>query len=166
MKNLSSVCGNGTSVVIPQISQSVGPEVDYEAELAVIISKACKNVSKNDALSYVLGYSCANDISARKWQGQTLGGGQWCFSKSFDTFCPLGPMLVSPSIIRNPNSLSISLTLNGNLVQNSNTSDMLFDVPSIISFLSQGTTLLPGTVILTGTPEGFLFFSFSFNLLF
>jgi len=141
-------------VVIPPVARVNGEEVDYEAELAVIIGKPCKDVSKERALDYVLGYTCANDISARKWQGPKLGSGQWCFSKGFDTFCPLGPVLVSPKLIPNPNALAISLDLNGKTMQNSSTKDMIFDVRSLISFLSQGTTLMPGTVILTGTPEG------------
>ena len=128
-------------------------EVDYECELAVVIGKACKNVSRKNALEYVLGYTCANDVSARDWQKQ-WGGGQWCRGKTFDTFCPLGPCLVTRDEIPNPNSLHISTKLNGNVVQDSNTSDMIFDVPALIEFLSGSSTLLPGTVILTGTPSG------------
>jgi len=153
-KNLGTIQNPSDPVVIPQVCRQNGPEVDYEVELAVVIGKPCKDVSKEDALNYVLGYTCANDISARKWQGQKLGGGQWCFSKSFDTFSPLGPVLVSPTEIPDPNSLDLSLELNGQTMQKSNTRDMIFDVKTLISFLSQGTTLHPGTVILTGTPEG------------
>ncbi|CAI2174405.1 5471_t:CDS:2 [Funneliformis geosporum] len=130
-------------------------QVDFEAELAIIIGKTCKNVDREDALQYVLGYTVGNDVSARKWQGKNLGSGQWCFSKGFDTFCPIGPQLVSPSIIKNPNSLRISTRLNDSqLLQNSNTSDMIFNVAELISFLSQGTTLQAGSLILTGTPQG------------
>ncbi|CAB4380407.1 hypothetical protein RhiirA5_356113 [Rhizophagus irregularis] len=131
-------------------------QVDYEAELAVIIGKDCKDVSKEDALQYVLGYTASNDVSARKWQDSRLGSGQWCFSKGFDTFCPIGPQLVSPSIIKDPNSLRIRTRLNDNnqLLQDSNTSDMIFNVAELISFLSQGTTLQAGSLILTGTPQG------------
>lgn len=153
-KNLGAAQNPFDPVVIPPVAQQNGEEVDFEAELAVVIGKACKDVTKEQALDYVLGYTCANDISARKWQNAKLGGGQWCFSKSFDTFAPLGPVLASPKIIPNPNALSISLELNGKVMQNSNTGDMVFDVRTLISFLSQGTTLMPGTVILTGTPEG------------
>jgi 2-keto-4-pentenoate hydratase/2-oxohepta-3-ene-1,7-dioic acid hydratase in catechol pathway len=128
-------------------------EVDYECELAVVIGKTCKNVSCENALDYVLGYTCANDVSARDWQKQ-WGGGQWCRGKTFDTFCPLGPCLVTRDEIPNPNSLRISTKLNGQVVQNSNTSDMIFDVPALIEFLSGSSTLLAGTVILTGTPSG------------
>lgn len=128
-------------------------EVDYECELAVVIGCACKNVSREKALDYVLGYTCANDVSARDWQIKK-GGGQWCRGKSFDTFAPLGPCLVTPDEIPNPNALTIRTILNGRVVQDWNTQDMIFDVPSLIEFLSGSTTLLPGTVILTGTPHG------------
>ena len=128
-------------------------EVDYECELAVIIGKTCKNVSRKNALEHVLGYTCANDVSARDWQIKH-GGGQWCRGKSFDTFCPLGPCLVTRDEIPNPNSLRLRTLLNGHAVQDSNTSDMIFDIPALIEFLSGSTTLLPGTVILTGTPQG------------
>jgi 2-keto-4-pentenoate hydratase/2-oxohepta-3-ene-1,7-dioic acid hydratase in catechol pathway len=128
-------------------------EVDYECELAVVIGKTCRNASKKNALEYVLGYTCANDVSARDWQKQ-FGGGQWCRGKSFDTFCPLGPCLVTRDEIPDPNTLRIRTLLNGQTMQDSNTSDMIFDVPTLIEFLSGSTTLIPGTVILTGTPSG------------
>lgn len=128
-------------------------EVDYECELAVVIGRACKNVSREDALKYVLGYTCANDVSARDWQIRK-GGGQWCRGKFFDTFAPLGPCIVTTDEITNPNTLGIRTILNGDTVQDWNTNDMIFDVPSLIEFLSGSTTLLPGTVILTGTPQG------------
>jgi 2-keto-4-pentenoate hydratase/2-oxohepta-3-ene-1,7-dioic acid hydratase in catechol pathway len=128
-------------------------QVDYECELAVVIGRTCKNVRPEQALDYVLGYTCANDVSARDWQIKR-GGSQWSRGKTFDTFAPLGPALVTPEDIPNPNALRISTRLNGELVQDSNTSDMIFDVREIIAFLSGSTTLLPGTVILTGTPEG------------
>lgn len=140
----------GDPIVIPKVAPG---EVDYECELAVIIGKAAKNVARAEALKYVLGYTCANDVSARRWQ-KDRGGKQWCRGKSFDTFCPLGPCLVTPDDIPNPNDLKIKTILNGNTMQDSTTADMIFDVPSLISFLSEGTTLLPGTVILTGTPQG------------
>lgn len=128
-------------------------KVDYECELAVVIGKTTKNVSKADALKHVLGYTCANDVSARDWQKHG-GGGQWCRGKSFDTFCPLGPVLVTADEIPDPNSLAIKTVLNGEVVQDWNTNDMIFDVPTLIEFLSGSTTLMPGTVILTGTPHG------------
>ncbi|MDA0738630.1 MAG: fumarylacetoacetate hydrolase family protein [Nitrospirae bacterium] len=140
----------GDAIVIPKVAPG---QVDYECELAVIIGKTAKNVSPDEALDYVLGYTCANDVSARRWQKEG-GGKQWCRGKSFDTFCPLGPCIVTPDDIPNPNNLKITTTLNGETMQDSTTADMIFDVPTLISFLSEGTTLLPGTVILTGTPQG------------
>ncbi|MFB3145920.1 MAG: fumarylacetoacetate hydrolase family protein [Nitrospirales bacterium] len=137
-------------IVIPNIAPG---QVDYECELAVVIGKTAKNVPRSEALDYVLGYTCANDVSARRWQKEG-GAKQWCRGKSFDTFCPLGPCVVTPDDIPNPNNLKITTTLNGETMQDSTTSDMIFDVPTLISFLSEGTTLLPGTVILTGTPQG------------
>ena len=141
----------GLPILLPRHLRS--DEVDYECELAVVIGKPCKNVSPEHALDYVLGYTCANDVSARDHQIK-LGGGQWCRGKFFDTFAPLGPRLVTPASLPNPNALRIRTELNGETVQDSNTSDMAFDVPAIISYLSGSTTLLPGTVILTGTPSG------------
>ena len=128
-------------------------EVDYEAELAVVIGKRCKNVPRDRALEYVLGYTCANDVSARDWQNKK-GGSQWCRGKTFDTFAPLGPCLVTADEITNPNTLPIRTVINGEVLQDWNTDDMIFDVPALIEFLSGSTTLLPGTVILTGTPHG------------
>lgn len=128
-------------------------EVDYECELAIVIGKPCKNVSRADAFKYVLGYTCCNDVSARDWQIKR-GGGQWCRGKSFDTFSPLGPCIVTPDEIPNPNALGIRTILNGETVQDWNTDDMIFDIPTLIEFLSGSSTLLPGTVIITGTPHG------------
>jgi len=128
-------------------------EVDWECELAVVIGKRCKNVPREKALDYVFGYTAANDVSARDWQ-QKWGGGQFCQSKSFDTFCPLGPVLVTRDEIPNPNALQIKTVLNGQVMQDCNTNDMVFDVATLIEFLSGSKTLLPGTVILTGTPHG------------
>ena len=101
----------------------------------------------------VLGYTCANDVSARDWQKE-FGGSQWCRGKTFDTFAPLGPVIVTPDEIPNPGALAIRAILNGTVMQDSNTSDLIFDIPSLIEFYSGSTTLLPGTVILTGTPSG------------
>ena len=151
VKNTASVQNPGDPIEIPQKLPST--RVDYECELAVVIGRRCKNVSRANALDYVLGYTCGNDVSARDWQ-RDGGGGQWCQGKSFDTFCPLGPVLVTPDEIPNPNALRISTKVNGETLQDSSTSDMIFDVPTLIEFLSGSTTLLPGTVILTGTPSG------------
>jgi 2-keto-4-pentenoate hydratase/2-oxohepta-3-ene-1,7-dioic acid hydratase in catechol pathway len=119
----------------------------------VVIGRAAKNVPKERALEYVLGYTCANDVSARDWQKE-FGGSQWCRGKTFDTFCPLGPCLVTADELTEPNKLSIRTVLNGEVMQDWNTDDMIFDVPTLIEFLSGSTTLLPGTVVLTGTPHG------------
>lgn len=150
-KGINTLQHPGDPIEIP--TQFPSHEVDYECELAVVIGKPCKNVRKENALDYVLGYTCANDVSARDWQIKK-GGGQWCRGKYFDTFCPLGPCLVTPDEITDPNALTISTVLNGETVQDWNTNDMIFDVPTLIEFLSGSTTLLPGTVILTGTPHG------------
>lgn len=150
MKNLAAATGHLQPVVLPSICED---EVDYEGELAVIIGKPAKNVSKADALNHVLAYSAANDISARIWQAEK-GGSQWCRGKGFDTFAPIGPFAVTADDIPDPQTLDIKTMLNGEEVQHSNTKHMIFDVATLIAFLSEGTTLLPGTVILTGTPEG------------
>jgi len=150
-KGINTLLNPGESIQIPTHLRS--DEVDYECELAVVIGRACKNVSRQNALDYVLGYTCCNDVSARDWQIKR-GGGQWCRGKSFDTFSPLGPVLVTPDEIPNPNELKIRTVLNGQVMQDWNTNDMIFDVSTLIEFLSGSTTLLPGTVILTGTPHG------------
>ena len=151
MKGVGALQHPGEPIVLPRHLRS--DEVDYECELAVVIGKAAKNVPRARALEYVLGYTCANDVSARDWQ-KRFGGGQWCRGKTFDTFAPLGPRLVTRDEIANPNALSIATVLNGERVQDWTTSDMIFDVPHLIEFLSGSTTLVPGTVILTGTPHG------------
>jgi 2-keto-4-pentenoate hydratase/2-oxohepta-3-ene-1,7-dioic acid hydratase in catechol pathway len=150
-KALNSLQNPGDPIFIP--TRLASEQVDYECELAVVISRPCKNIDRAQALDFVLGYTCANDVSARDWQ-KKKGGGQWSRGKSFDSFCPLGPCLVTPDEIPNPNALAIRTILNGHTVQDWNTNDMIFDVPSIIEFLSGSTTLLAGTTILTGTPHG------------
>jgi 2-keto-4-pentenoate hydratase/2-oxohepta-3-ene-1,7-dioic acid hydratase in catechol pathway len=151
MKTSSSLQNPGDPIELPRTLRS--DKVDFECELAVVIGKACRNATRNNALSYVLGYTCGHDVSARDWQLQ-WGGSQWCRGKTFDTFCPLGPCLVTTDEITNPNELGIKTVLNGETMQDWNTNDMIFDVPTLIEFLSGSTTLLPGTVILTGTPHG------------
>jgi 2-keto-4-pentenoate hydratase/2-oxohepta-3-ene-1,7-dioic acid hydratase in catechol pathway len=152
MKGTNAVCAGGDAIILPRVLEST--EVDYECELAVVIGKGGKNITRKDALKHVLGYTCANDVSARDWQLRR-GGGQWIRGKTFDTFCPLGPCLVTPDEIPDgANSLSIKTILNGKTMQDWDTGDMIFDVPALIEFLSASTTLVPGTVILTGTPHG------------
>ena len=150
-KNPASVQHPDAPIVLPRWLSSA--KVDYECELAVVIGRAARNVPRAKALEHVLGYTCANDVSARDWQKEG-GGSQWCRGKSFDTFCPLGPCLVTSDDLPDPNLLRISTRVGGELLQDCTTADMIFDVPTLIEFLSGSTTLLPGTVILTGTPHG------------
>lgn len=122
-----------------------------------MIGKTCKDVPASSALDYIAGYTAGNDVSARSWQRDpALAGGvpQWCFSKGFDRWCPVGPMIVSPKVLDNAHGLSIKTWVNGELRQDSDTGDLLFGVPEIVAFVSQGTTLPKGTVIMTGTPAG------------
>jgi len=152
MKPPASVQDPGGPIELPRTLRS--DEVDYEVELAVVIGKACKNATRADALDHVLGYTCANDVSARDWQKTPRGGSQWCRAKGFDTFCPLGPWIVTPDELPDPGALTLRTRVNGDVLQESSTADMIFSVPELIEFLSGSTTLLPGTVILTGTPSG------------
>jgi len=150
IKATTSVIGAGDAIVLP----TAGPdEVDYEGELAVIIGRKAKNVSEKNAFDYIFGYTCANDVSARDWQNR-LQKKQWARGKSFDTFCPIGPWIVTREELPDPNRLKIRTTINGKEFQSSSTADMIFPVSRIISDLSRSMTLLPGTLILTGTPEG------------
>lgn len=150
LKGTNAVIGTGEAIRLPRAGAQ---EVDFEAELAIIIKRHAKNIRAEDALDYVLGYTCANDVSARDWQIRKQKK-QWARGKSFDTFCPLGPWVVTTDVLGAADNLNIEIEINGQVYQQSNTGDMIFDVPTIVSNLSQSCTLLPGTVILTGTPEG------------
>lgn len=150
-KNSGAIQNPGDNIILPRKLNS--DEVDYECELAFVLGKTAYNVSKENALDYVLGYTCANDVSARDWQ-LNGGGGQWCRGKTFATFCPIGPCLVTSDEITDPNALTIKTTLNGEVLQDWNTNDMIFDVPTLIEFLSSSTKLAAGTLVLTGTPQG------------
>lgn len=150
-KGVNSVQAPGAAIELPLRAESA--EIDYEGELVAIIGKQCKDVSRENALDYVLGYTCGNDVSSRDWQLKK-GGTQWCRGKSFDTFAPMGPCLVTADEIRDPSGLRIQTTVNGRVVQDASTSDMVRNVPALIEFLSQSTTLLPGTAIFSGTPHG------------
>ena len=143
----TAVIAPGEPVVLPEASA----QVDYEAELAVVIGRRAKKVNANRALDYVLGYTCINDISARDFQ---FADGQWQRGKSCDTFAPMGPTIVTADTISDPHKLSIKLVLNGQTMQDSNTDQFIFGVPELIEFLSQTITLEPGDVIATGTPSG------------
>ncbi|PTD06421.1 hypothetical protein HYE67_002251 [Fusarium culmorum] len=139
-----------TPTFLPKITQNDGSG-DYESELAVVIGKAAKNVSEENAMDYVLGYTAANDVSSRVSQ---LNQSQWCFSKGFDGACPIGPVLVSTSAVPDPSKLHIRGLKNGKVLQDCSLDDLIFSIPKLVSFLSQGTTLPAGTVIITGTPAG------------
>ncbi|MEM9065115.1 MAG: fumarylacetoacetate hydrolase family protein [Planctomycetota bacterium] len=155
-KNPASVTVHGAPIVIPACCNSEatgGEQVDYEAELAVVIGRQAKDVTESEALSCVLGYCCANDVSARWWQKHGSGG-QFNRGKSFDTFCPLGPVLTPAAEVSDPQKLEIVFRLNGEEMQRDTTANMVYPVAFLISELSRGTTLLPGTTILTGTPSG------------
>ncbi|MEM7807789.1 MAG: fumarylacetoacetate hydrolase family protein [Planctomycetota bacterium] len=151
IKSSNALAGPDAEVTLPGNSS----KVDYEAELAVVVGRDAKDVSEDDALDHVLGYTIANDVSARDWQkDEHLNGGQFARGKSFDGFCPLGPAIVTADDIDDPQSLDIAITLNGQTMQQSNTSDMIFSVRQIVASLSRTMTVRAGSVILTGTPSG------------
>lgn len=156
-KNPASACLHGDAIRIPAICRdgaTGGPEqVDFEAELAVIIGERCNDVPEARALEVVAGVTCANDVSARWWQKHGSGG-QFCRGKSFDTFCPLGPIVRTIDEIGDVQSLAIACRVAGETMQSASTSQMIFSVAKLIAELSTATTLLPGTTILTGTPSG------------
>ena len=143
----TAVIAPGEAVVVPATSQ----QVDYEAELAVVIGRRAKNVSRDQAYHHVLGYTAFNDVSARDFQ---FADGQWQRGKSCDTFAPMGQTIVTKDLIPDPHKLSIKLILNGQTMQDSNTDQLIFGVPELIEFLSETVTLEPGDVIATGTPPG------------
>jgi 2-keto-4-pentenoate hydratase/2-oxohepta-3-ene-1,7-dioic acid hydratase in catechol pathway len=144
----TTVIGPGDTI---EYSTKITTQVDFEAELAVVIGRPAKNVAEDDALSYVFGYTCGNDVSARDLQ---KGDGQWTRAKGLDTFCPLGPAIVTADEVPDPQTLPIRSVLNGTVMQDSTTSDMIFSVKHLIAYASAAFTLLPGDIIMTGTPEG------------
>lgn len=137
-----------------QIIPDAQSQLDYEGELTVVISKDGKDIPEAQALDYVLGYTVGNDVSARNFQLPPNSGGQFCYAKSFDGFAPIGPCIVSSSIIPDPQKLEYSTKVNGKVRQQTATSDMIWSVNQIIAHLSRGTTLRKGTIIMTGTPSG------------
>ncbi|WP_068773840.1 fumarylacetoacetate hydrolase family protein [Paenibacillus sp. FJAT-26967] len=143
----NALTGHNCDVPLPEVAK----EIDYEAELAIVIGKKAKDVRKEEVSSYIFGYTCANDLSARDLQRRT---NQWMIGKSCDGFAPLGPYLVTPGEVGDPNRLKIRSLVNGEVRQDSNTSDMIFNVEELVSYISHHMTLMPGDVILTGTPEG------------
>lgn len=155
IKPRTSVAGFNEDIPIPKLAQD--DQLDYEGELCIVMGKTGKDIPKSEALGHIAGFVCSNDVSARKWQRDPdFAGGvpQWCFSKGFDKFAPLGPVLVSPEVVGNAGSLRLQTFVNGELRQGTNTSDLLFNTEDIVAFVSQGTTLEAGTVIMTGTPAG------------
>lgn len=147
LKATSSVIGPEDNIVLPEAAPN---EVDYEAELVIVIGKKAKNIEINDVDHYILGYTCGNDVSARDCQLRL--DKQWARGKSFDTFCPLGPWIETELV--NPDNCRIISRLNGKVMQDSNTSDLIFGIKELVSYCSKNFTLLPGTVIMTGTPGG------------
>jgi ureidoglycolate lyase len=148
MKAISSICGPNDDVVIPKGSQ----KTDYEVELGIVIGSLARYVSRADARNCVAGYCVVNDVSEREFQIER--GGQWTKGKSADTFCPIGPWLVTSDEVPDPGKLALWTEVNGDRRQSSNTGDLIFGVDEIVSYVSQFMTLLPGDVIPTGTPSG------------
>ena len=147
-KALTSLSGPDDDIVLPEGSE----ETDWEVELAFVMGATARKVSPEEGLKYVAGYCLSNDVSERNWQIKR--NGQWGKGKSFDTFGPIGPWLVTADEIQNPQTLDLELRVNGEIKQKSNTEDMIFPVAQIVSYLSQFMTLLPGDVVITGTPAG------------
>jgi len=154
-KFASSIIASGDNIVKPRQTQ----ELDYEVELVLVIGKEGRNIPKSEALKYIGGYTVGNDVSARDWQLKKPGG-QWMVGKTWDTFAPIGPaILLNPLLLSatdafNPDNLGVRCILNGNTVQNSNTKDFIFDIATMINYISQIVTLKPGDLIFTGTPQG------------
>ncbi|XP_011142565.1 fumarylacetoacetate hydrolase domain-containing protein 2A isoform X1 [Harpegnathos saltator] len=146
----SNIIGPCDNILLPQISD----KIDWEAELAIVIGKKCKSLNNDQVEDCIFGYTVAQDVTARDWQKSKRNGGQFLLGKAMDTFCPLGPAVVTKESICDINNLSVKTWVNGNLKQNGNTSELIFKPHDIVVYLSQFMTLLPGDVILTGTPAG------------
>ena len=147
LKSPTSIIGPEEKIILPKDSS----QVDYEGEIAIIIKKECYNIKEKHALDYVLGFTCANDVTARDLQKRD---GQWSRAKGFKTFCPIGPWILPFEVYPKYNSLKIKTFVNGKLKQNGKASSMIFNIPFIISFISNVFPLFPGDIILTGTPSG------------
>ena len=145
----TTLVGHGDSIRLPAVSS----EVDYEAELVVVMGKEAKHVTAADAMDYVFGYTCGHDVSARDWQ-KGRPGGQWLLGKTFDTFAPTGPCVVTTNELSDPSNLRVRMKLNGEIMQDSTTAQLIFDIPTLIEHLTKIVTLLPGDLIFTGTPPG------------
>ncbi|GAB6026318.1 Fumarylacetoacetate hydrolase domain-containing protein 2A [Chamberlinius hualienensis] len=145
----SAIVGPYDNIVLPKITKAV----DWEVELAVVIGKPGKNIKQSDAMSHVFGFTVANDVSARDWQLEH-NGGQWLLGKTMDTFCPLGPAIVTIDDLKDPHRLNLTCSVNGVVKQSSNTKEIIYNTSFLIEWISRFSTLLPGDVILTGTPPG------------
>ena len=151
IKSGNALCDPDAPIVLPANSG----QVDFEGELVVVIGKPCRRVTRQEALDYVLGYTIGNDVSARDWQkDKKLNGGQFARGKSFDGFAPIGPWITTADEVPDPNALTLTTTVSGEVMQQSSTRDMIFDVAAIVSSLSQTMTLRAGAAIFTGTPSG------------
>ncbi len=148
-KFATALIGHGDSIVLPKVSS----EVDYEAELVFVVGKAGRNLTPEQALGHVAGYTIGHDVSARDWQLKK-DGKQWLAGKTFDTFAPVGPHLVTADEVPNPQKLAIKLRLNGNTMQDSSTEQLIFGIGATLSYISQVVTIHPGDIIFTGTPPG------------
>lgn len=154
-KTPNVLIGPGTSIVLPALLKTYAFEdcrTDYEGELALVVKNRIKDISEEEALEHVLGFTCFNDVSQRNFQRGDKSG--WYRGKSLDTFGPVGPVIVPPSVIGDPQNLHLQTRLNGKVVQDSNTRHMIFNIGQIISFISRNFTLEPGDIISTGTPSG------------
>lgn len=145
----TAIVGHGDAITIPPVAK----QVDYEAELVVVIGKQAKDVTPDDAFDHVFGYTCGHDVSARDWQ-KGRPGGQWLLGKSFDTFAPIGPCVVTKEELPDPSDVRVRMHLNNEVVQDSSTAQLIFDIPALIAHLTQIMTLKPGDLIFTGTPPG------------
>ncbi|XP_011170131.1 fumarylacetoacetate hydrolase domain-containing protein 2A isoform X1 [Solenopsis invicta] len=146
----SNIIGPHDNILLPQISD----KIDWEAELAIVIGKTCKGLSNDDVEDCIFGYTVAQDITARDWQKHKRNGGQFLLGKAMDTFCPLGPAVITKEAVCDINNLSVRTWVNGKMKQDGNTSELIFKPYEIVAYISQFMTLLPGDVILTGTPAG------------
>lgn len=148
-KFVSTIVGHGDTIVLPKVAK----QVDYEAELVVVIGKSGKHIAKSAAMDHVFGYTCGHDVSARDWQ-KGRPGGQWLLGKTFDSFAPIGPTILTKDELPNPSDVRVRMILNGETVQDSTTAQLIFDIPELIAHVSQICTLQPGDLIFTGTPPG------------
>ncbi|ODQ79779.1 hypothetical protein BABINDRAFT_161475 [Babjeviella inositovora NRRL Y-12698] len=150
-KPRTSVCGPNDPIIVPEIARTDPDTNESEAELVIVMGKSGKNLRKESALEYVLGYCIGNDVSQRTWSGER-GGGQYSLGKMYDNYAPIGPAIAAPAAFGNPDDTNLKAHVNDSLRQDSSTKDMVFDCAELVSFLSQGCTLLPGDLIFTGTP--------------